>query len=129
MTRGKLSEITGINSRTIRFYEDKGIIPTPPRDTNGYRNYDDSMVVRLHFIKNAQNIGFSLEEIKELAEMKITPGMSCESVHKRASLKIQDVENKINELERIKDGLIKFTRFCSPGKNISDCQFITLLEK
>ncbi len=128
MTRGEISRQTEISARTIRFYEEKGIIPIPERTANGYRNYDSSMIPRLKFIKNAQRLGFSLNEIKELADMKIIPSTSCESIHEKANNKILDIEMKINELSRIKEALIKFTRYCSPGKGIEECEFLHLME-
>jgi len=70
MTRNKLANLTDIPGRTIRYYEEKGIIPVPDRTANGYRNYNESLVTRLKFIKNAQKLGFSLGEIKELARIK-----------------------------------------------------------
>ena len=84
MTRNKLANLTDIPGRTIQYYEEKGIIPVPDRTANGYRDYNESLVTRLKFIKNAQKLGFSLGEIKELTDMKITPDMSCESVHEKA---------------------------------------------
>ncbi len=128
MTRGEISRQTDISARTIRFYEDKGIIPMPKRGSNGYRIYDKSMIPRLKFIKNTQQLGFSLIEIKELSEMKITPDMSCESVHQKAIGKITDIENKIIELNHIKDALNRFTMYCSPEKGIEECEFLNLLE-
>ena len=128
MTRGEISRKTDISARTIRFYEDKGIIPIPERDPNGYRNYHNSILSRLKFIKNVQKLGFSLSEIKELADMKIVPGMSCESVHEKAKSKILDIKNKIKELDRIKNALTQFTRYCSPEKGIEECEFLHLME-
>lgn len=128
MTRGEISRQTDISARTIRFYEDKGIIPMPKRGPNGYRIYDKSMIPGLKFIKNTQQLGFSLIEIKELSEMKITPDMSCESAHQKAIGKITDIENKIIELNHIKDALNRFTQYCSPGIGIGECEFIHLME-
>ncbi len=128
MTRGEVSRQTNISARTIRFYEDRGIIPVPERDPNGYRNYNISIITRLKFIKNAQQLGFSLSEIKELSNMKISSNMSCESVHQKAVLKISDINNKIDELNKIKDALKLFTQYCSPKKGIEECEFLHLME-
>ena len=128
MTKGEISALTGIPARTLRFYEDKGIIPEPVRGDNGYRNYDRSMVPRLKFIRNAQQLGFSLKEIRELSEMKISPDVSCESVHQKAMSKITDIDTKISDLNSIKNALTQFTKYCSPGKGIEECEFIHLME-
>lgn len=128
MTKGEISRLTNISTRTIRFYEDREIIPIPIREANGYRNYDRSIISRLKFIKNAQQLGFSLAEIKELADMKIDPEMSCESVHEKAKSKILNIELKITELHRIKDALNRFTMYCSPEKRIEECDFLSFLE-
>ena len=129
MNRSKLASLVDIPGRTIRYYEEKGIIPVPDRSANGYRDYNMSLVPRLKFIKNAQKLGFSLAEIKELSDMKISPEMSCESVHGKANRKIMDIEAKIKELNRIKEALNKFTMFCSPDKRIEECEFLHLLEE
>ncbi|MDA3940635.1 MAG: MerR family DNA-binding protein [Spirochaetia bacterium] len=129
MNRSRLASLTDIPGRTIRFYEDKGFIPVPNRTANGYRDYDKNMVPLLKFIKNAQQLGFSLAEIKELSNMKVVSGSSCESVHKKAEQKIEDINRKISELYRIKDALSKFTQHCSLGKGIKECEFLHLLEK
>lgn len=129
MTQSELSSLTDIPGRTIRYYEEKGIIPVPDRAANGYRDYKMSLVPRLKFIKNAQKLGFSLREIKELSEMKISPEASCKSVHDKAMEKILDIEIRIAELIRIKDALNKFTGFCRPEKSAEECEFLHLLEK
>ncbi len=129
MTRGTLSKLSGVSSRTIRFYEEKGFIPLHAKRDNGYRDYDSTAVEQLKYIKNAQRLGFSLKEIKELSEMKIAPGSSCETVHKKAMQKIRDIEQRIAELNRIMNALKKFTTFCSPGKSVDECRFLQLLEK
>ena len=129
MTRSELSRLADIPGRTIRYYEERGIIPPPKRRANGYREYDKTIITLLNFIKNAQKLGFSLHEIMELSEMKISPGASCETIHTKASEKIQDIEKRIAELLRIKDALIRFTGFCQPGKSAEECEFIHLLEQ
>ncbi len=129
MTKGTLSQLTGVSSRTIRFYEEKGVIPVPGKRANGYRDYDSTTVEQLKFIRNAQKLGFSLKEIKELSEMKIAPGSSCETVHKKALQKIRDIEHRIAELNRIMNALKKFSTFCSPGRGVEECRFLHLLEK
>ncbi len=128
MTRGELSALTGVSARTIRFYEEKGILPSPVREDNGYRNYDKAAVIRLKFIKNAKDLGFSLKEIKELLELKVSPGVSCESIRRKAAEKIGEIEKKISDLEKIKDALKNFTRYCRPGKSVEECELINLLE-
>jgi len=129
MTRSKLASLTDIPGRTIRYYEEIGIIPEPDRTANGYRDYNESLIPRLTFIKNAQKLGFSLGEIKELADMKVVPGSSCESVHQKAQSKIKDIDIKITELNRIKNALEVFTQHCSPDKGVGECEFLNLLEE
>ena len=129
MTRNRLASLTDMPGRTIRYYEEKGIIPAPDRTANGYRDYNESLIPRLKFIKNAQKLGFSLGEIKELADMEVVPGSSCESVHQKAQSKIDDIDIKITELHRIKNALERFTQHCSPDKGIGECEFLHLLEE
>jgi len=76
LTIGKAAEQGGINLQTIRYYERQGLLPEPPRHNSGYRMLSIDAVKRLRFIKRAQDLGFSLKEIKELLALRIRPSVS-----------------------------------------------------
>ena len=105
LTIGQLAKSAGVKLTTIRFYERRGLIPEPHRAASGYRQYTSDMVTRIHFIKNAQAIGFTLEEISELLELKENTNTHCKTIKARAAHKIELVDNKIQVLKTIKRAL------------------------
>src|SRR5207247_4480710 len=107
LTTGKLASEGGVNIETIRYYERHGLLPTPPRTHSGYRVFSDDAVTRLRFIKHAQDLGFSLKEIKELLGLRVKPGSSCADVRRKAESKIVDVDEKIQRLQAIKGALVE----------------------
>src|SRR5919198_614719 len=78
--RGEVARAGGVNLETIRYYERRGLLPKPPRTTSGYRTFGADAVRRLRFIKNAQDLGFSLREIKELLALRLDARTSCADV-------------------------------------------------
>ena len=95
---GQLSEITGCNIETLRFYEREGLLPAPPRGENGYRYYDTEAVARVRFILRAKQLGFSLREIDELLSIRVDLNAStCADVKQIALDKLDAIEQKIRE--------------------------------
>src|SRR5467141_2837814 len=105
LTTAKLAHEGGVNVETIRYYERHGLLPKPPRTHSGYRVFSEDAVVRLRFVKHAQELGFSLKEIKELLSLRVKPGSSCADVRRKAEAKITDVDQKIRRLQAIKGAL------------------------
>jgi MerR family mercuric resistance operon transcriptional regulator len=127
LTTAKLANEGGVNVETIRYYERHGLLPKPPRTHSGYRIFSDDAVRRLHFIKHAQDLGFSLKEIKELLSLKVKPGSSCGDVRRRAEAKIVDVDQKIQHLQEIKGALVELTSACSGQGPASRCTILQAL--
>jgi DNA-binding transcriptional MerR regulator len=103
----------GVGVETIRYYERHGLMPRAPRTHSGYRIFTEDAVTRLRFIKHAQELGFSLKEIKELLNLRIRPRSSCADVRRSAEAKIAEVEEKIRHLEAMRDALRQLARGCS----------------
>src|SRR4051794_16405994 len=99
LTIGQLAERGGVNLETIRYYEREGLIPPPPRKSSGHRAYSTAAVRRLQFIKRAQELGFSLAEIRELLHLKVHPDQLCTDVVAQIDAKSREVEEKIRHLE------------------------------
>lgn len=97
----ELSKRTGINLETIRYYEKQGILPEPKRQANGYRSYDEESVTQLIFIKNCRRLGFSLEDIKQLNELKFHTANHYHA-DKLVLKQLTLVEEKISQLQDIK---------------------------
>lgn len=103
---GQLAFKAGVNITTIRYYERRGLIPIPARTSSGYRQYPPDTVRRIIFIRSAQELGFSLGEIKGLLTLRLSNGDQCEKVRARAEKKIEEIEEKIKNLNNIKNALL-----------------------
>jgi MerR family mercuric resistance operon transcriptional regulator len=95
LTIGQLAKKANVNLETIRYYERRGLIPEPPRNNSGHREYSLEAVKRTEFIKRSQALGFSLKEITELLSLRVEPGTTCGDVKARLEAKIADVEKRI----------------------------------
>jgi len=129
LTIGKLAKKAGVNIETIRYYERRSLIPKPHCRESGYREYSEDMVTRIQFIKHAQDLGFSLKEIQELLLLRLDPKTSCSKVKSRTEQKIEDIENKIKSLQRMKKALVKLTKACSGKGPVTECPILEALEK
>jgi MerR family mercuric resistance operon transcriptional regulator len=113
LTRGKLATETGCNIETIRYYEAIGLIPAPERTPSGYRSYSEEHLRRLNFIQRARALGFTSDKIQGLLELTESGGN-----HTRAEVKalteahIEDIAEKIRDLQKIKKRLSQISSFC-----------------
>lgn len=128
LTIGRLAREGQVNVETIRYYERRGLLPRPPRRPSGYRIFPASAVQMLRFVKSAQEIGFSLKEIKELLSLRIQPGRTCADVRNRAEQKIAEIDRKILALEAMRKALVRLKAACSGRGPVSDCPILESLE-
>jgi len=128
LTRGKLAGRGGVNIATIRYYEKRGLLPMARRSHAGYRLYTDDALRRLHFIRQAQVLGFSLDEIGDLLSLRMQPGTTCADIRQQARRKIQTVDGKIRELQRIKQALSKLAVACQGAGPTSECPILESLD-
>lgn len=118
MLIGELAEAVGLPSQTIRFYERKGLLPEPERGANGYRNYDESTLTRLHFVKTAQAAGLTLAEIGSIIELRDVGNVPCAHVATLISSKLADVRARIRDLAALEaelDVLIERSHHLDPA--------------
>lgn len=115
MKRGELAKLTGCNSETIRYYESAGLLPPPPRTEAGHRVYDDQYVRRLSFILRARDLGFTIEEIRELLSLSDNKTLTCAKVQDITMRHLNDVQNKIKDLRRVKSVLKDMVLQCKDG--------------
>jgi len=128
LTIGKLAAETGVGIETIRYYERSGILPLPDRLPSGYRVYSRENVRQLRFIKEAQTLGFTLQEISELLGMTVDPTADCASVNAAARAKIEQVDAKLKLLRKIKKNLTLLAGYCpGDGQPLSECNIINHL--
>jgi DNA-binding transcriptional MerR regulator len=110
---GRVAQRTGLSVDAIRFYEKSGLLPQPPRTSGGYRLYQEQEVADLEFIQKAQQLGFSLNEIRELFSIQRHPPEACSHVRDLIALKLNVVRSKISELEMMERDLAGALRQCS----------------
>ncbi len=129
LTIGRLATEAGVNLETVRYYERQGLMPKPPRTASGYRLYSADAVRRLRFIKRAQELGFSLREVRELLLLRVSRTAKANAVRVRAESKIADIEAKIRTLESMKKSLRKLAQSCNGCAPISKCPILESLDK
>lgn len=127
ISSSELAKQSGVNLQTIRYYERSGLLPKPPRSGSGYRQFSHDGVRRVRFIKRAQELGFSLKEIKELLALRIAPGSTRADVRKRAEAKIADIEGKVQHLRDMKKALVRLTEACCENGPASECPILESL--
>ncbi len=129
MTIGALAKETGIGIETIRYYERIGIMIPLARKSSGYRVFNNESFKTLRFLKHAQELGFSLAEIKDLLKLRADKESRCEDVQVRASKHLEDVEEKIKKLESIQTVLSKLVRQCRSKKTTDRCPILDCFEE
>jgi len=124
---GKVAKRASISVETIRFYERMGLLAEPQRKASGYRQFCEADVRKLVFIQHAKNLGFSLNEIKELLSLQADSRSTSREIKHIAAHKLQDIENKIKMLERMRETLQHLVNKC-PGKGpTSECPILDAL--
>lgn len=126
MNISQAAQATGLSSKTIRFYEQQGVIPAASRAANGYRYYDEQQLKMLRFIKRARDMGFSLEESRELLELSQNPQRTSASVKQKAELQIQRIDAQIEALQQMRAMLIEVTVQCR-GDEQAECPILDQL--
>ena len=127
LTIGALAEAAGVNLETIRFYQRKGLIPEPERPLGRIRRYGEAELARLRFIKAAQRLGFSLEEIAEL--LLLDDGTQCGKARKLAERKLQGVREKLADLHCIESALDRLVARCGSARGSVKCPLIASLQR
>jgi MerR family transcriptional regulator, copper efflux regulator len=124
MKIGEIAKRAGIGIDTIRYYEREGLLLEPERRPSGYRQYDESAVERLEFIRRAKELGFTLGEIRELLELSFTSHAGCDHIRERAEAKLVSIEDKIRNLQQMKRSLAKIVRRCRAENSAEECPLV-----
>ncbi len=122
LTIGELAEKANVNVETIRFYERKKILNQPTKGLSR-RKYTDEFVDQILFIKQAQKVGFTLIEIKQLMDLKLLPNKGCGAVKKKTAVKIAEVSQKIENLKEMLKLLKQFESKCD-GNELEKCSIL-----
>ncbi|PIU01039.1 MAG: heavy metal-responsive transcriptional regulator [Bdellovibrionales bacterium CG10_big_fil_rev_8_21_14_0_10_45_34] len=129
MTIGALSKISGIGIQTIRYYERKGLLKPVTRKSSGYRVFNWDSYKSLRFLKHAQELGFSLSEIKDLLRLRANKKSSCVDVQSRANKHLKGVEEKIAQLGMIREVLSELIQKCRSREVDDACPILDCFEK
>lgn len=124
MKIGEVSKRSGLSIDAIRYYEKEGLLEAPDRMPSGYRQYNDSTVARLLFIRRIKELGFTLKEIRELLGLWFDPNTQPSEVRQRAESKIKNIDEKICHLQEIKKSLQRLTTQCQHHNSIRECPLL-----
>lgn len=125
LTIGVLARMAAVNVETIRFYQRKGLLPQPDRPYGSIRRYEEVDVARIHFIKSAQRLGFSLDEVAGL--LKLEDGTHCDEAREAAVQKLRDVRAKLADLRRMEIVLQQLVEQCRELSGTVRCPLIVAL--
>lgn len=125
ITIGKVATAAGVNVETIRFYQRRGLLSEPPKAEGGFRYYEKSTIARVRFVKRAQTLGFSLDEIAGLLDLQ--ESSACAPTHAAALQKLSLVDERIADLKRIRVRLKALVQQCETGTSASGCPIIESL--
>lgn len=124
LTIGQVAKAAKVNVETVRYYEKVGLIPQPPRTESKYRLFPSEVIQRIKFIKKAQDLGFTLSEIKTLLYISDSKDFDCREVQQFAFQKLDEIELKIHDLLEMKSILQDLTNRCPGQGSIGECPII-----
>lgn len=127
MKIGELAQRAEVNIDTVRYYERQGLLPVPQRLRSGYRQYEQDDVARLRFVRRAKALGFTLTEIRDLMELSSHRERDMAGMKIAAIRKLSDVEEKLAELTRIRDGLKTLVASCPGHGALEQCPILNAL--
>ncbi|MEM6992971.1 MAG: Cu(I)-responsive transcriptional regulator [Myxococcota bacterium] len=123
---GELARRTGVSAKTIRYYEDSGLLEAPQRGRNGYRLYDEQAVHVLRFVKRARDLGFSVADVSDLLALWSDDSRESAAVKQLATRHLAEVDRKIAELQGLRDTLGELVARCH-GDDRPDCPILDSL--
>lgn len=127
-TIGQLAKAASVGVETIRFYERKGLVKKPSKNGSGFRQYQVDDVTRIRFIKKAQELGGTLREIKDLLELDARRKTTCSDYGVRIKRKLDEVDEKIESLQRLKKALGGILASCEDNPKGAECRMLECFE-
>jgi len=128
MTIGQVAKLAAVGVETIRFYEREGLLNKPKRRESGYRVFTQEVVGRIEFIQKAKRLGFSLREIRDLLRLRVDGHATAADVKKRVDAKIDQIDDRINDLKRMRRALVRVSKACIGKGPIGDHPLLDALE-
>ncbi|NUQ91510.1 MAG: heavy metal-responsive transcriptional regulator [Gemmatimonadaceae bacterium] len=127
MRIGEVATNARVSVETLRYYERRGLLPNPERSASGYRSYGPDTVRRVRFVRHAQQLGFTLDEIADLLGMWEDSATSCEQVADRAAATLTRIDAKMEQLARMRVALAKYVSACHAHETLADCPLLVSL--
>jgi MerR family transcriptional regulator, copper efflux regulator len=128
LTIGQLARCASVNVETVRYYERRGLMPAPARRESGYRLYSTEDLERMQFIRRAKDLGFTLREIEDLLWLRSSPDARCSDVRERAARKIEAIDEKIADLQKMRCTLGRLSAACVDVMSKEECPLLGALE-
>jgi Cu(I)-responsive transcriptional regulator len=126
-TIGELARQTGTKAETIRYYEKIGLLGVPMRSAGNYRAYSEADAQRLRFVRRSRELGFSIEQIRELMAFSSHGQSDCSTVDNVVKSHVEDIEGKIRDLQALRNELTRMIGSC-PGGSIAECRILDALD-
>jgi MerR family mercuric resistance operon transcriptional regulator len=123
---GAVAELAAVNVQTLRYYERRGLLAQPARTPSGYREYAPDTPDVVRFIKRAQELGFTLDEVQELLRLRAAPARDRARIRKIAQAKIADIDGKVARLVAVRDSIASLVECCENGEALR-CSIIDAL--
>ena len=127
LSTGEIAEQAGVTIHTVRYYEERDLLPPVPRSAAGHRQFDDEHLAHIRFVGRAQELGFTLEESRELLSLRADPEAG-DDVRRKTRSKIREIETKIEDLRRIRDTLADLEAACDSRGEADECLVLHALE-
>jgi Hg(II)-responsive transcriptional regulator len=128
MRIGEVAGQVGVNPQTLRYYERRGLLDEPPRAPGGYRDYPPTAVELLRFVKRAQQLGFTLDEVEELLHLDQGGPDSCDAARAVALARKADLEARIADLQRMRDSLADLLTTCDLPRGERSCPLLAAID-
>jgi DNA-binding transcriptional MerR regulator len=129
MRSAQVASEAGVNVQTLRYYERRGLLPEPDRLDSGYREWGQESVRIVRFVKRAQRLGFTLEEIAVLLELAAGGPDRCDSARRLATVKIGELDEKLASLSAMREALVQLAESCALPRAERDCPLLHALEQ
>jgi DNA-binding transcriptional MerR regulator len=125
---GEVAAQARVNTQTLRYYERRGLLPEPERTRSGYRAYTPDAVRVVRFVKRAQQLGFTLDDVEDLLHLAEGGPASCDDARTMARTRIVDLQLRIDEFARMRDALTRLIDTCDTPRAESDCPILRTIE-
>ncbi len=128
MRTGEVADQAGVNPQTLRYYERRGLLPEPPRRESGYRMYGHDAVRIVRFVKRAQELGFSLDEVESLLELAEGGPDCCDAAQRLAQQRMAELDRRIADLRAMRDSLARLVATCAMPRAERECPLVQSIE-